>query len=130
MPSLDQRYTLAAPVEAVFSAWVSNETVIAPVTRVDIDPVVGGRFDLYVGEGAASARMAGRILALERDRSIRYTWAWNAGAESIVDVQFASQDGATLVRILHSGLADSQDADRHAVGWDSYIAGLKSLLAD
>ena len=125
MPSLNQEYSIDAPREAVFAAWLSSATVIAPVTRVDIDPVVGGRFHLDVGD---TARMRGTILRLEEGRHVRYSWAWNGGHESIVDVTFTAEGGRTSVSIQHTGLADAEDAERHAAGWDSYIAGLQTRV--
>ena len=125
MPSLNQEYSIDAPREAVFAAWLSSATVIAPVTRVDIDPVVGGRFHLDVGD---AAQMRGTILRLEEGRHVRYSWAWNGGPEAIVDVTFSSMGGGTSVSIEHTGLADAEDAERHAAGWDSYIAGLRTRV--
>ncbi len=128
MPSVSQKYSVAAPVEAVYAAWVSNDTVIPPVTRVDIDPVVGGHFRLRVGEGPESAQMQGTILVLEESLRIRYSWAWNGGHESYVDVEFVAAGSSTTVTVQHSGLADAEDVKRHAAGWDSYVAGLQAVL--
>ncbi|MEM7504546.1 MAG: SRPBCC domain-containing protein [Pseudomonadota bacterium] len=123
MPSRNLEYSIDAPQAAVFAAWLSNETVIAPVTCVDIDPVVGGRFHLHVG---GAAQMRGTILHLEEGRHVRYSWAWNGGHQSIVDVRFSATGGGTSISIEHNGLADEEDAERHAAGWDSYIVGLRT----
>lgn len=126
MTSLRKRYTLEQPVKAVFAAWISPANTVPPVTRVDVDPRPGGHFRLTVGDDAA--RMEGRVLAIEPERHIRYSWCWDGGPESLVDVRFEAAGAATVVSLEHSGLAAGEDAERHAAGWDSYIAGLRGLL--
>ena len=129
MPSVRKRYELPVKRARVFAAWLSNDSVIAPVTRIDIQPEVGGHYRLKIGDAPDAPTMDGRVLAIEPDRYVRYTWRWGSGPESTVDVRFDDMGDGTAVRIDHSGFADSADAERHSSGWDSYVSGLKALLA-
>lgn len=98
---------------------------------MDIDPVVGGHYRLFMKTPEFEARCDGRFSIVEVDRHVRYTWEWNGdGKVTEIDVSFDSTDTGARVIIWHSGF-DTQDAlDMHASGWDSYISGLCNYLAD
>ena len=93
----------------VFAAWLSNDSVVAPVTNIDIEPHVGGRYRLHVGNGADAPTMRGRVVAIEQDRHVRHTWCWDGAHESLVDVRFDDSRDSTVVLLQHSGLADDDD---------------------
>lgn len=125
---LNKRYELPFPPAEVFAAWVSKQSVIAPVTAIDINARVGGVFRLQVGDGEDAHVMQGRILDIDAARHLRFTWCWNGGTESTVDVRFHAAGRGTRVLLEHSGLSSEDDEQRHAAGWDSYIQGLGQLL--
>ena len=128
MATVHKRYELPFPRGRVFAAWLSTDSVVAPVTKIDIEPQVGGHYRLTVGDGADAPTMHGRIIAIEQDRRVRHTWRWDAGKESVVDVRFDDTNDDTVVVLEHSELADDDDADRHSAGWDSYVEGLQVLM--
>ena len=41
-------YKLPLPVDEVYAAWVSSETVISRATAMYINPVVGGHYRLII----------------------------------------------------------------------------------
>ena len=86
------------------------------MTKIDIEPHVGGHYRLTVGEGADAPTMHGRVIAFEQDQHLRHTWRWDAGNESLVDVWFDDSGDNTVVLLEHSELADDDDAERHSAG--------------
>ncbi|MGI9328981.1 MAG: SRPBCC family protein [Pseudomonadales bacterium] len=125
----EKAYQLPYPVEATFSAWVSPDAVVAPVTSIEVDPRVGGVFRLIVGSGANNSLMDGKILEFERNQRIRYTWFWGGEeSASIVDVMFSEANGETQLRITHSEIETQESVSMYARGWDDYIAGLSTHL--
>jgi uncharacterized protein YndB with AHSA1/START domain len=45
---LKKTYELSFPLEMVYDAWVSSDTVIPPATAMDVKPVVGGHYRLIM----------------------------------------------------------------------------------
>ncbi len=130
MSNLDihKRYTLPFPPEAVFDCWVSADSVVAPVTAIEVEPKQGGLFKLIVA-GEPEAQMVGRFLQFDRPTKLVYTWEWNQDGEvSQVDVTFTPVDGGTVVIINHMGFEYTASRDSHDRGWDSYIEGIQQLL--
>jgi glutathione S-transferase len=57
-----------------------------------------------------------------------FTWASPAtnGKETGVTVTFDAVDNATRVTLVHAGLADEAQRQRHHAGWQSIMDKLKS----
>jgi len=122
-------YQLPFPIEQVYQAWVSSNTVIAPATAMEIDPVVGGHYRLIMQTPEFSGRNEGEFLLVEVGKHVRYTWEWNNDGEvTEIDVSFSGTDKSTRVTILHTGFQKQESLDNHASGWDSYIAGFREFL--
>lgn len=117
--------TLAAPPERVSAAWTDpavlrlwycpNPDLPLAVTA---DAVVGGRYRVDMGEGAYVAE--GEYTELVPGRVVAFTWRW-AGSDAPpshvrVDLQ-PDPDGGTRLVLVHTGLADADDAQGHAEGW-------------
>ena len=128
---LEQAYELPFPCEQVFAAWVSSETVIPPATAMDIDPVVGGHYRLFMKTPDFESQCEGVFSIVEFNSRVQYSWEWNQdGNATEIDVSFNPTDAGTAVTIKHSGFSTQESRDMHASGWDSYIAGLTGHLAD
>lgn len=114
--------TLNAPRVKVYDAWVSNDNIIPPVTKHDIDPRVGGKILLTVkGEGGA-AIMEGEFSAADRPERLVYTWEWNkCGEVTTVSVDFREVPEGTEVTVSHTGFKSQESHDNHAYGWNSYF---------
>ena len=126
---IEKSYQLPFPVDKVYSAWVSSETVIAPATAMDIKPVVGGHYRLLMETPEFNSRNEGKFLIVEPGQHVRYTWEWNGDGEvTEIDVTFTVNDEGTSVDILHTGFQKQESVDNHASGWDSYIAGFQDFL--
>jgi len=122
-------YRLPASREAVFGAWISNDYAIPPVSKIVVEPKVGGAFRLEMSKETGGGVMAGCVLVFQPGELIRYTWQWQGSAEnSTVDVRFFDDGNATLVKLAHTGLDTIESVRQHANGWDAYIKGLTHLL--
>ncbi|WP_199424866.1 SRPBCC family protein [Actinotalea solisilvae] len=127
--------TLAAPPERVYAAWTDpgllgrwfcpNPDLALAVTA---DAVVGGRYRVDMGEGRYVAE--GEYTALEPARLVAFTWRWTTSEDpaSQVRVDLApADDGGTRLVLVHSGLADADDASGHAEGWELSLDRLERL---
>jgi len=126
---LEKTYELPFPVARVYNAWVSSNTVIAPATRMDVNPVVGGHYRLIMETPEMSSRNEGEFLTVEPNSHITYTWEWNGDGEvSTIDVVFSATREGTRIELTHSGFASPQSLANHDGGWDSYIEGFLQHL--
>lgn len=128
--SFQKQYELPFPPLVVYTAWVSSDTVIAPATAMDINPVVGGHYRLLMESTDHAAKNEGEFLIVEPGKHVRYTWEWNGDGEiSEIDVTFAAKASGTVIDLVHSGFKKQESADMHDAGWDSYIAGFTDFLS-
>ena len=127
----EKSYHLPFSRDRVYAAWTSSDTVIPPATRMDIEPVVGGHYRLFMDTPEFSTRNEGVFLAVEPPSRLKYTWEWDSdGKVTDITVEFASDGDGCKVRVKHAGFAEKDSFDMHAAGWDSYISGLTDYLAD
>ena len=73
----------------------------------------------------------GRFLRLAPGRPIELTWltAATKGAETVVTVELAVQDGGTHLRLTHAGFPDEESLVRHRDAWPQVLAHLEERLA-
>ena len=125
MEPVKKCYQLPFPIDVVYAAWVSPETVVSPATAMDIDPVVGGHYRLIIDGEGFSASNDGIFSRVEPGRRLTYSWEWNHdGKVTEIDVIFTADGGNTQVDLTHSGFTDADSQKMHDSGWDSYIDGL------
>lgn len=128
--------TFAAPPEKVWAAWTDAALMsrwFCPnpdlTVEATADAVVGGRYRVDMGGGRYVAE--GTFTALEPGRVVAMTWRWTTSDEPEsalrVELEPASGGGTRLV-LLHSGLADADDAAGHAEGWELSLGRLDALL--
>lgn len=121
-----KEYKIAQPLEAVYSHWISGDTVIPPASRMQIQPRVGGVYKLVMPDGMT---MSGKFSRVEPMQALRYSWHWDGDAETTeVEVMFADYPQGTLVSITHSGFHSEASLTIHASGWDSYVDGFSEYL--
>lgn len=128
--------TLAAPPERVFAAWTDpailrrwycpNPDLPLEVTA---DVRVGGRYRVDMGGGRFVAE--GEYTELVPGRVVAFTWRWTTSdAVSAVRVELSpTPDGGTRLVLVHTGLADADDAQGHREGWELELARLEALDA-
>lgn len=116
--------------EQVFEAWVSEETVVAPVTRIEKDVRVGGYYRLFVETPEYTGVMQAEYLAVDAPNKLVYTWEWNQdGEKTTVVVRFHPAGAGCRVELSHGEFQKQESYDQHAFGWQSYFDGLEKKLS-
>ena len=82
-----------------------------------------------IGRGGKAFNVSGEYREIERPRLLVFTWLpdWHEGAtESLVRFDLEEKDGATTVRLTHSGLT-SEGARAHQ-GWPQILTWLQAYV--
>ena len=126
MKTFSKSYTLPFALEQVYSAWVSNETIVPPASKMEIEPKIGGVYRLTMPDGSTAEGTFSELVPNER---VCYSWCWAGSGEATeVDVRFRESSSGTEVDIEHRGFQSESSLRSHSSGWDSYMAGLESYL--
>jgi uncharacterized protein YndB with AHSA1/START domain len=88
----------------------------------------GGRWTMRgIGVGGKPFKITGIYRAVERPRSLVFTWLpdWDEEAtETLVRFDLHEHDGVTTVRLTHSGFASAGSRARHQ-GWPQILSWLQ-----
>ena len=126
---IEKTYDLPFPPKRVYDAWICPDTVIAPTTRIDINPTVGGHCRHFVELEDRCNRAEGLFFAVEPDRRVRYTWERDRDGEiTEIDVVFDAVDEGTKLHIRQSGFRREDSLAAQDSGWDIYIEQLAAFL--
>ena len=127
--------TIRAPQESVFDAWVSPDRMArflcafdSHVSAITVDPRVGGAFRIVMSSARGDVEHRGRYLEIARPDRIRFAWISPAtnNEETEVTVTFDRIGHETRVTLVHIGLADEQQRQRHRGGWQSILEKLQA----
>lgn len=125
--TITKAYLIEAAVSEVYEKWLSNDTVIPPATKMNIDPVIGGEYVLVANLDDMEMTMTGIFQEIIVNKKLVYTWEWNKdGNISVITVIFSVDGNAARVELTHEGFQDEDTANKHSEGWDSYIEGFKN----
>jgi uncharacterized protein YndB with AHSA1/START domain len=132
--------TFSAPAAAVFEAWTSEEVLRrwfhaepdweTPAAAVDLR--VGGSVRVVMRDPAQGREVggSGHYTVIEPPTRLAFTWTWDGeDRETLIELAFEEADGATTVRMTHSGLRDHDSARRHEYGWSNCLDNLERALA-
>lgn len=133
---------LGASVDKVFSfvtqpenllKWWGPEGMTVPEGDLDFTRLGAWSSVMMNGEGQRY-KVSGTVTEVTPTSRVAFTWAWhdendNRGHESQVTLELSAQDGGTLFRLIHSGLADDDAAKNHTQGWTSSLRKLEALAA-
>jgi uncharacterized protein YndB with AHSA1/START domain len=132
-----QEITIKAPAARVFAAlshpdqlmkWWGQEGRFQ-VTRAEIDLRAGGKWLMSgTGMGGRPFTVSGVYRAVEPPRLLVLTWrpTWQGDdTESLVRWDLQETDGATLVRLTHSGLVTEGSRNSHR-GWSQILGWLQA----
>jgi len=139
-PSLTLKRRIDAPVERVWQAWTSGETLkrwfgpsdTLEVTVADVDLRIGGHYRIVVrGSDGEKHEVGGIYRAIEPHARLVFTWAWASTPEreSLVTVALAADGNATILTLTHEQFADEPARDRHEKGWTGCLEKLARHLS-
>ena len=139
--NLRMERTFAAPAERVFDAFTTREVMRRwwhaehhwETTEAEVDLRVGGAVrvvmhdtddDVFYGGG-------GEYTVVERPSRLAFTWVWDDDPrETLIEITFEEQDGATTMRFSHSGLLNEEMVRSHEGGWGTCFENLERVLAE
>jgi uncharacterized protein YndB with AHSA1/START domain len=125
-----ERTILASPQEA-FDAWLDPRIPGNPWNMADkllLNPTVDGLF-YWAIKGMPHY---GRFTRVERPGLIEHTWMSpnTSGLESTVTVTFQEKGKDTLMKLVHSGLPDTDGGRSHEKGWNYFLELFRARLPD
>lgn len=126
-----------APAEDVFDAWLNPEMArqwfapgLGEMTRVEIDPQVGGTFWLVQRRGAEEAQHTGEYLEIDRPRRLVFTWRTPPLTESskvIIEIA-ARADGCELTLTHEMDQKWAGFVDRATGAWQKMAEAIATLV--
>jgi len=140
-PTVRVQRVMPAPPDVVFDEWLDPESLTewmcprpSRVVALTVEPHVGGSVRFDVDDSGSRVLIAGRFLAVDRPRLLRFTWSHSGWQDptvtSVVNVAFEPVgDDQTLMSIEHS-LLPPEGFDDHDQGWsvtaDQFVAFLRA----
>lgn len=132
-----EEITIRAQVDRVFAALTSPAERVKwwgaegrfKTTHAESDLRPGGKWMMRgIGPGGRPFSIQGMYRTVDRPRLLVFTWlpSWQDDPmETLVSFDFTEKDGATTVRVTHSGLASERSRAQHG-GWPDILSWLKS----
>ena len=131
--------TFAAPAQAVFDAWTSEEVMRRwwhaqhdwETAEASVDLRVGGEVRVVMRDPHDGAEYGGggRYTEIDPPRRLAFTWLWDDyPTRMLIEIDFEESDGATTVRFTHSGLWDEEAVRSHDRGWGRAFDNLDRTL--
>jgi len=115
----------------LFNAWVSTQMIIPPITKIEVDLKIGGKFILSAESSNGTSKMVGEFLEIINEQKLKYVWYWEGSDEKTnVTVLFNYEDNENKISIIHEGFLTKESAEMHSTGWDHYFTELDNLLSN
>jgi uncharacterized protein YndB with AHSA1/START domain len=135
-------HRVTAPAERVYDAWLDPEKVrawmsiamgaAADIKRIEIDARVGGTFFFSDMREGGEARHWGTYLALERPRTIVFTWITDANQEedpSKVTITIEPDGNGCVATIVHEmGAEWASWVEKVEGGWSRMLGAVDAML--
>jgi uncharacterized protein YndB with AHSA1/START domain len=131
--------TYQAPVQAVFDAWTSEEVMrrwfhgerFWETPKAEVDLRLGGTVRVVMRDPDKDVEYGGggHYTEIDPPHRLAFTWTWDdEGRETLIELDFEEADGATTVRLTHTGLRDQESVRSHEGGWTTCLANLGRAL--
>ena len=134
--------SIDAPAAKIFAALTEPDQLTQwwgeegkyHVEQMEADLRVGGRWRTTgTSSDGRPFAVEGVYREIDPPRVLVYTWAhdWGDGdrAQTLVRFDLTERDGSTLVKVTHSGVADSQSRDDHDRGWTVVLGWLSAFVS-
>ena len=124
MPSIDQSYTIEAPIDAVWRALTDPKEIdnwgAGPARMSE---TIGSDFELWGGD------ISGKNIEVESPNRLVQEWRYGDWPKpSIVTFELKSLDGKTEIRVTQTDHPDTEHQDLES-GWRGhYLGAMKEYL--
>jgi uncharacterized protein YndB with AHSA1/START domain len=117
---------IAYPPEKIWRALTQPHLIAEWLMQNDFAPVADHRFSFRADWGSVDCR----VLAIEPNRTLSYTWA-AMGHESVVTWTLSPAGTGTQLRMEHAGFRPDQKAaiGGAKLGWRNFMDKLEQVLA-
>jgi uncharacterized protein YndB with AHSA1/START domain len=133
--------TYQASAQAVFDAWTSEEVMRRwfhgehawETTTAEVDLRLGGAVRVVMRDPDKDAEYGGggHYTEIDPPRRLAFTWTWDdEGRETLIELDFEEAEGATTVRLTHTGLRDEESVRSHEGGWSNCLDNLGQALEE
>jgi uncharacterized protein YndB with AHSA1/START domain len=129
---IEREVRIDAPPDVIFKFFVDPEHMVRwKGVEAMLDPRPGGLYRVNV-TGTHVAR--GEYLEVSPNERVVFTWGWEGEGNpvppgaSTVEITLVPDGASTIVRLRHHGLPGGPE-DRHAEGWEHYLARLAVAAA-
>ena len=124
---------MGASAADLYVAWTEKfDLWFAQPGELLMSPEVDRPFFFYNRHDWGRHPHYGRFLELKNEELVVMAWATEGGtlgAETIVRVELAPQEGGTRLRLTHSGFASEESRDAHADNWPAALETLDQALS-
>jgi uncharacterized protein YndB with AHSA1/START domain len=129
---VEREVRIDAPPDVIFKFFVDPEHMVRwKGVEATLDPRPGGVYRVNV-TGTHVAR--GEYVEVSPNERVVFTWGWEGEGNpvppgaSTVEITLVPDGASTIVRLRHHGLPGGPE-DRHAEGWEHYLARLAVAAA-
>ena len=130
--AVEREVAIAASPETVWEFLVDEEKAVRWMgLACSFDPRPGGEYRCEVLSGNTAV---GEFVELDEPRRLVFTWGWESGPSPVapgsttVESELVPDGDGTLRRFAHRDLPGADAAERHAHGWDHYLARLVAVV--
>jgi uncharacterized protein YndB with AHSA1/START domain len=128
--TVEHEIRIEARPETVFAFFTDPARIVGWMgTEARLDPRPGGIFDVRFVREVGQVAVHGEFVEVVPYSRIVFTWGWERDAfgpppgSTRVEVSFVPDDGATVVRLVHSELLE-EHVEVHEAGWENYLKRL------
>ena len=127
--TIERQIRIDAPRERVFDLLASPDEMRRWFRPSAFEPRVGGRAEFAFPFDDEVSITRGEITTYDPPQRLAYTWSWQSAPSAHTEVTFdlADEDGATLLRLTHTGFVDEEPARGHEKGWTYWMERLATV---
>ena len=138
--TLQMERIFQAPAQAVFDAWTSEEVMRRwfhgehdwETSDAQVDLRLGGAVRVVMRDPDNDVEYGGggHYTVIDPPTRLAFTWTWDDDTEreTLIELEFEEDDGATTVRFTHSRLRDLESVRSHEGGWNNAFDNLEQAL--